>query len=228
MKIIKKHWLFLPAVLVYLFIISCGKVPVKKFYVINYEPEPLRSRQFQGPYPYTIRVKEFSIEEAYSRPQLVYRKSPFELEYYYFRAWAVKPVRMITDAVDKHIASTGIVSHVVRRFDEGAKPDYELSGHIEAIEEYDSEDVWFAHLTIRMRLTRISDGRTVYMRRFDRRKQVFQHDPEYVIRELSQILDFIMSQALHDMDVVLAKEYGVPTEAAPESEDTLSGGDNFE
>ena len=47
MKIIKKHWLFLPAVLVYLLIITCGKVPVKKFYVINYEPEPLRSRQFQ-------------------------------------------------------------------------------------------------------------------------------------------------------------------------------------
>jgi len=224
MKRIKKQWLFKSALLVYLLLITCGNVPVKKFYVINYEPEPMRTRQFQGPYPYTIRVKEFTIEEAYARPQLVYRKSPFELEYYFFRAWAVKPVRMITDAVDKHITSTGIVSHVVRRFDEGAKPEYELSGHIEAIEEYDSEDVWFAHLAIRLRLTRISDGRTVYMRRFDRRKQVFQHDAEYVIRELSQILDFIMSQALHDLDVVLAKEYGITPENTPESGDTLSGG----
>lgn len=228
MKIVKRQRFFLSVALVYLVLISCGKVPVKKFYVINYEPEPLRSRQFHGPYPYTIRVKEFTIEEAYSRPQLVYRKSPFQLEYYYFRAWAVKPVRMITDAVDKHITSTGIVSHVVRRFDEGAKPDYELSGHIEAIEEYDSEDVWFAHLAIRLRLTRITDDRTVYLRRFDRRKQVYQYDPEYVIRELSQILDFIMSQALHDIDVVLAKEHGVTPQAAPESEDTLSGGDDSE
>jgi ABC-type uncharacterized transport system auxiliary subunit len=228
MKIINKHLLFLSTLMVYLFLITCGKVPVKKFYVINYEPEPMRSRQFQGPYPYTIRVKEFTIEEAYARPQLVYRKSPFELEYYYFRAWAVKPVRMVTDAVDKHIASTGIVSHVVRRFDEGEKPDYELSGHIEAIEEYDSENVWFAHLAIRMRLTRMSDGRTLYMRRFDRRKQVFQHDPEYVIRELSHILDFILSQALHDIDVVLGKEFGVTSEPIPERVDTLSGGENSE
>lgn len=224
MKRAKKHWFLLSAVLLCI-IIGCAKAPIKKFYVINYEPEPLRDRLFQSPYPYTVRIKEFSIEDAYARPQIVYRKSPFELEYYYFRVWAVKPVRMITDAVHKHMASTALVSHVVRRYDEGAKPDYELSGHIEAIEEYDSEDVWFAHLAIRIRLTRISDGRTLYMRRFDRRKQVFQHDPEYVIREMSQIMDFIMSQVLHDIDVVFAKEHGVIQNPVPESSDTLSAGE---
>ncbi len=55
------------------------------------------------------------------------------------------------------------------------------------------------------------------MRRFDRRKQVFQHDPEYVVRELSQIMDFIMTQALHDIDIVLADEYGVSPKILNES-----------
>ena len=63
------------------------------------------------------------------------------------------------------------------------------------------------------------------MRRFDRRKQVFQHDPEYVVREMSQIMDYIMSQALHDIDIVLAKEYGVTQNPVPESSDTLSAGE---
>jgi ABC-type uncharacterized transport system auxiliary subunit len=115
---------------------GCGNVPIKKFYIINYEPEPLKTRAYENPYPYTIRVKEFDIEEAYARPQIVYRKSPFQLQYYFFKVWAVKPIRMITDIVHKHLASSRIVSHVVKRFDEGARPDYELSGHIEAIEEY--------------------------------------------------------------------------------------------
>ncbi len=201
---------------------SCGRAPTKQFYILNYEPEPMKIRSNVNPYPYTIRVKEFDIEEAYARPQLVYRKSPFQLQYYFFKAWAVKPIRMITDAVSKHLSSARLVSHIVRRFDEGTRPDYELSGYIEAIEEYDSEDVWFAHLALRFRLTRLSDDRTLYMRRFDRRKQVHHHDPEYVIRELSQILDFIMTQAIHDLDVVLSKEFGVPSINTTETIDSIS------
>ncbi len=202
-----------------IYLLSCASAPKKQFYVINYEPEPMKVRKNINPYPYTIRVKEFDIEEAYSRPQIVYRKSPFQLQYYFYKVWAVKPVRMITDIVHKHLASSRIVSHVVRRFDEGSRPDYELTGYIESIEEYDSEEVWFAHLALRFKLTRISDNRTVYMRRFDRRKRVFQHDPEYVIRELSQIMDFIMTQALHDIDVVLAREYGLPSDTVPDESD---------
>ena len=38
---------------------------------------------------------------------------------------------MITDVVHKHLVSTNIVSHIVRRFDEGLKPDYELTGDAE-------------------------------------------------------------------------------------------------
>ena len=89
------------------------------------------------------------------------------------------------------------------------RPDYELSGSIEAIEEYDSKELWFAHLAIRMNLTRISDGVSVYFRRFDIRKRVFEHEPEYVIREMSSLIEFITNQAIHDIDVKLAKEYGV-------------------
>lgn len=198
-------------------LLQCAKVPVKQFYILNYEPEPLKNRMFDGPYPFTIRIKEFDIEQAYDRPQLVYRKSPYELEYYFFRVWAVKPVRMFTDLIYKHLAATNIVSHVVRRVDEGTTPEYELSGYIESLEEYDNEDVWFAHIAVRIKLTRIKDNRTLYSRRFDRRKQVFQQEAGYVIRELSQIIDYIISQAMHDLDIVLAKEYGMIPQSATDS-----------
>jgi ABC-type uncharacterized transport system auxiliary subunit len=201
---------------------SCANVPIKKFFIINYEPEPMKGRLNPSPYPYTVRVKEFEIEQAYARPQIVYRRSPFQLHYYFFQVWAVKPERMITDVVYKHLSTSFLVSHVVRRFDEGARPDFELAGNIEAIEEYDSEDVWFGHIALTLKLTRMKDNRTLYMRRFDRRKQVHQHDPELVVRELSQILDFIVSQALHDIDIVLAKELGFS--AGQQISDTLSTG----
>ncbi|MBD3391088.1 MAG: hypothetical protein GF418_03445 [Chitinivibrionales bacterium] len=194
---------------------GCASAPIKQYYTMNYIPEDLPRRRKEGPYPYTIRVKKFDIEEAYARPQIVYRKSPFEMRYYFYRVWAVKPTDMITDLVEKHLSSVGLVSHVVRRFDQGSSPDYELTGKIEAIEEYDNENVWFAHLAFRLKLTRLSDNRTMYSRRFDDRKQVFQHDPELVVRELSRIMDVRVTQAIMDIDAILAREYGLISGPAP-------------
>lgn len=191
-----------------LFVCTCGKVPVKQYFILNYLPSSERNRISQGPYPFIIRVREFNIEEAYNRPQIVYRQSPFSIQYYVYRVWAVKPERMITDLVYKHLITSNLVSTVVRRFDEGKKPDYELSGMVEAVEEYDSDKLWFAHLAIRFNLTRVSDGRVVYTRRFDNRKRVFQQEPEYVVREMSALMEFIMTQVIHDIDVKLAAEFG--------------------
>lgn len=196
-----------------LLLLPCGcffsKVPVKQYYLMNYLPSTTAPRLNPAPYPCTIRLRDFSIEEAYNRPQIVYRQSPFELQYYVYRVWAVKPARMVTDLVYKHLMTRSLVSGVIRRFDEGAKPDYELSGVIEALEEYDSEELWFAHLAVRMNLVRIADGQSVYTRRFDIRKRVYKHTPDNVVRELSSLLEFIMTQASHDIDRRFSKEYGV-------------------
>ncbi|MDG5814642.1 ABC-type transport auxiliary lipoprotein family protein [Chitinispirillales bacterium ANBcel5] len=189
--------------------LSCARVPLKHYYTLNYTPNPMPQRILQEPYPYIIRLREFSIEEAYNRPQIVYRLSPFELQYYVYRVWAVRPTRMITDLVFKHLTSTNLVSSVVRRFDEGRRPDYELSGMIEALEEYDSEDISFAHLALRIELTRLSDGANIYNRHFDLRKRVYQQEPKFVVRELSSIMEYIMTQALQDIDKRLARELGL-------------------
>ena len=191
------------------FIACCGTIPVKQYYVLNYMPTQPAGRLLASPYPFTIRLKELDIEDAYNRSQIVYRQSPFELRYYFYKLWAVKPNKMITDLIQKHLASINFVSHVIRRFDEGIKPSYELGGVIEALEEYDSDQLWYAHLAIRLSLTRLSDGRVMYSRDFDNRKRIYQYSPDNVVREMSAILEFIMDQAVRDMDVVLNREYGL-------------------
>ncbi|HMD69584.1 MAG TPA: ABC-type transport auxiliary lipoprotein family protein, partial [Chitinivibrionales bacterium] len=172
--------------------VCCGTIPIKQYYVLNYVPLRSTGRLLSNPYPFTVRLKEFSIEDAYNRSQIVYRQSPFELRYYFYKLWAVTPNKMITDLIQKHLESINLLSHIIRRYDEGLKPEYELSGVIEALEEYDSDQLWYAHLAIRLSLTRLSDGRVMYSREFDNRKRVFQYSPDNVVREMSAILEFIM------------------------------------
>jgi ABC-type uncharacterized transport system auxiliary subunit len=197
---------------------ACGTVPIKQYYVLNYVPPEFTDRSQKAPYPITLRVKELDIEDAYSRPAIVYRQSPFELRYYFYKLWAVKPSRMITDLIFKHLSSISLVGNVVRRFDEGIKPDYELSGLIEAIEEYDSDQLWFAHIAIRFTLTRVSDASVVYSHLFDNRKRVFKYSPDNVVREMSSVIEFIMNQAIHDLDQALLKDAkNASAGAAPDS-----------
>ncbi|OGS37652.1 MAG: hypothetical protein A2293_17210 [Elusimicrobia bacterium RIFOXYB2_FULL_49_7] len=207
--------------LMVLFAAGCGTLPIKKYYLLNYIPTPPQARLNEAPYPFTLRLKEFSIEDAYARPQIVYRQSPYELQFYFYQVWAVKPAQMINDLVFKHLAAMNLIRAVVRRYDGGAKPDFELSGAIEAIDEYDSEEVWFAHMALRFRLTRLTDGRVIYTRRFDNRKRVFQNNPQNVVKEMSAIMEFIMDQVVGDLDTILSNENGHPgnpIQPVPESE----------
>jgi ABC-type uncharacterized transport system auxiliary subunit len=189
-------------------LVSCAKLPSKQYYMLNYMPQPMAQRTMPNPYACVVRLKEFSIEDAYNRTQIVYRLSPYELRYYNYRMWAVKPTRMVTDLVFKHLNTVGLVSGIVRRFDEGRKPDFEISGSIEALEEYDSEDLLFAHVALRINLTRLSDGGNIYSRHFDVRKKVFRREADFMIREMSQIMEYIITQAMTDIDARLAAEFG--------------------
>jgi uncharacterized lipoprotein YmbA len=188
---------------------GCASVPFKQYYQLNYLPGLIADRQNKKPYSYIIRLKEFDIEDAYNRPQIVYRQSPFELRYYVYRVWAVKPSRMVTDLVYKHLLDVNLVSSVTRRYDEGSKPHYELSGMVEALEEYDSGELWFSHVALRFTLVNAGNGAIVYNRRFDLRKKVLEHNPELVIREMSALIEYAISQAIQDIDGKLAIESGL-------------------
>jgi len=208
-------WTPAVAALALLLATGCADAPAKRYYTLNYVPAELDSRTRTSPYPFTVRVRDLDIEEAYARPQIVYRKSPFQLDYYFYRVWAVKPTRMLSDLLQKHLLASNLVTSVVRRFDEGSKPHFEITGTIEAIEEYDSEDIWFAHIALHLRLTRLSDGKVVYSRRFDNRKRVFENKPEYVVREMSAIVEFVLNQVMKDLDAVLARELGMSVPEVP-------------
>jgi len=187
-------------------IVSCAKPITKQFYLLSYQPDQLTDRLQEDPYPFTVRLRPFEIEKAYAKPNIVYRRSPYELEYYGYHHWAVRPTDMMTDQIYSHLEGLKLVQSTVRRLDEKGKPDYELSGTVLAMEEYDSEDIWFAHLKIRMILVRLSDGVVLYNRLYDQRKIVPTHTPLHVVRTLSELTDYFASSLMNELDRTFYEE----------------------
>jgi ABC-type uncharacterized transport system auxiliary subunit len=196
------------AVLFSVLCMGCGQTFQQEYYMLNYRPSPLEERFRDEPYPFLVRVRKFDIEKIYQTQNIVFRKSPFQLQYYGFRHWAVQPADMLTDLLISHLSTANLVNQIVHRFDDADRmPDYEISGRIEAMEEYNSEDVWFAYLRYVVRVKRIKDAKTVYSQVFDLRKKTAENTPESVVRAMSEITDFTYSDLMEDLDSLFYHEY---------------------
>jgi len=173
-----------------------------KYYVLDYIPTPPKERLDKGPYPFVLRVRDCNIAEAYRRSQIVYRQSANQMEFYGYHLWAVDPDRMIADLVIKHLKAAQLFENVTRTV-ETYVPDYFLGCEIQAIEEYDAKDAWYSHLAIEYQLENAKTNQIVWKKLYDLRKAVAQHEPVYVVRELSTLLETINNRMTQELEVVL-------------------------
>jgi len=179
-----------------------GKPAETKYYVIDYLPTPPPERLTKGPYPFTLRMRDPSIAEAYRRTQIVYRQSANQMQFYSYHLWAVDPDLMVGDMVQKHLKAARLFDNVTRTV-ENYVPDFFLSTDIQAIEEYDAKEQWYAHLAIEFELEDAKTNQVIWKRLFDLRKTVAQQEPVYVVRELSYLLETINERLVKELDVVL-------------------------
>jgi ABC-type uncharacterized transport system auxiliary subunit len=173
-----------------------------KYYVIDYIPTPTKERLAKGSYPFVLRMRDCNIAETYRRPQIVYRQSANQMEFYGYHLWAVDPDRMIGDLAIKHLKAVHLFENVTRTV-ESYVPDYYLGCDIQAIEEYDNQDSWYAHLALEYQLEDAKTNQIVWKKTYDLRKKVSQHEPVYVVRELTVLLETINDRMTKELEVLL-------------------------
>jgi ABC-type uncharacterized transport system auxiliary subunit len=186
-----------------------GRVIESSYYQLDYVPTPKESLN-KAAYPYTARVKDFDVSEAYRRNNIVYRQSPFQLHFYNYDLWVVKPEYLISDVLFRHLEAAKIFLEVRRSIDV-EDPDFTVNGIVRALEEYDNQDEWYAHLAMNMNLQDNRTKRVLWSREWDYRKKVSNFEPIYVVRGLSELLELINNEAIADIDsVVNAIRFNAP------------------
>jgi cholesterol transport system auxiliary component len=179
-----------------------AKPQESKYYVLDYAPTPPKERLEKGAFPFVLRMRDCNIAEAYRRSQIVYRQSANQMQFYGYHLWAVDPDRMITDLTVKHLKAARLFENVTR-YVENYVPDFLLSCEIHAVEEYDSKEKWFAHLSIEYQLENAKTNEIVWKKLFDLRKSVPQQEPVYVVRELSFLAESINERLTKELEVAL-------------------------
>ena len=152
---------------------------------------PKASGTFAGK---SVAVKKFTIDPAYQRSNIVYRESAYDFMFYDLDLWASRPEHMITRIVTEYTEKIGIFKNVISSG--GVMPDYELSGHIGAIEEVDEGSSQSAHLTIGLTFKNVQSGAVLWEGKCDKSKPTNSREPRVTAEALSKILAECMDEAL--------------------------------
>ncbi|MBI2378627.1 MAG: membrane integrity-associated transporter subunit PqiC [Deltaproteobacteria bacterium] len=163
------------------------------------------------------RVEGLDSESAYDKFQVVVRRSPYELSYSDRHVWAVKPSQMVTEKVARALSDAKIFSSVSSDLGE-SRPTYSLTGQLQAIELYDSGDVWFAHLSVNLRLVRFSDGQRLWKFAYEHRKPIEPGNFGHGVRALSEMLAEVNSMAAKELAALAYSLPNEPPAAEPDSE----------
>lgn len=168
----------------------------RNYFVLFNAPNEVRAAhsRFDG----LVRVRDMDSDSLYEKFQIVVRKSPYQLRYSEQNLWAVKPNQMVSDLLAQALDDTSTFSGVTRQLLE-SRPRFTMSGKVHAIELYDSGDVWFAHLSLNLRLARFNDGATIWSFEFDQRKPIEAGAFSHGIRALSELLHEAIGAALEDL-----------------------------
>lgn len=139
----------------------------------------------------------FSVESmigdsAYEDQRIVYRVSPYRLDYYHYHRWTAPPGVMVSDFLRDAYERTGYFDSVVAGFSPDAAVF--LSGRIIAFEEVDlGHKEWSARAKMNLFLREASSGEVVWSRTVEQEVPVEDLTPEGVAAALSTAVTKIVA-----------------------------------
>ena len=141
-----------------------------------------------------LQVRKFTIGQAYQRNNIVYRESAYDFMFYDLDLWASRPEQMLQQVTAEYLMRSGLFASVDTRA--STKPDFELAGHIDAIEEIDEGSSQYAHLTLTLTFRKADSDTPLWEKRYDERESVSNREPRLVAEAVSKLLAKYMEDAI--------------------------------
>jgi ABC-type uncharacterized transport system auxiliary subunit len=186
------------------FVSACaGKVPDTRFYQLA-APPAASARDGAG---VRLAIEPLETHPAYDDERIVYRVTPYRLDYYNYHRWSAPPGMIVADFLERSFDHSGRFRSVTR---ESQGAPVALGGRVIAIEEIDeSKTKWFGRIAIELTLTDTATSQVVWTKRYDESEPLVRQSPEGLAEALTIAMNRIADQALvevADLAVQVARE----------------------
>jgi len=144
-----------------------------------------------------VHVKKFTIDPAYQRTNIVYRESPYDFMFYDLDLWATRPEQMLTQVAGEYLVKSNMFKSVDLK--PMGKPDFELLGNVDAIEEIDEGNSQEAHLAMQLTFRKVGEDAPLWEKRYDERQSMNKRDAHSAAEALSKLYAKYMQDALENI-----------------------------
>lgn len=150
----------------------------------------------------SLVVRPFTARDPYNQDRMVYRSSPYQLDFYHYHRWAASPAEQITDWTRRYLRGTGLFAQVFPT--PQANADLALGGVILQIEEVDHEHAWEAVLSIDFWLAQADQRSPFWFQSYTVTQQAAKRNPAAIAEAMSRNLENILGQLTADLTPVVA------------------------
>ena len=172
-----------------------NKVPETRYYQLA--TPAAKSR----PAGAVLVVEQLVTDTAYDDERIVYRTTPYRLDYYQYHRWSASPGVLIGNYLEQAFEKSGKFRAVVREANDSTAVS--LGGRVVAIEEVDkSKTQWFGRVVLALSLTDTKTGEVLWSEQFEENEPLAIQTPEGLARALSVALERIANRAVPAVSVL--------------------------
>jgi len=179
----------LAVVLPALVLVACsGKIPETRYYQLAAPTARTDTGQL------VLVLEPLSTEAAYDDERIVYRTTPYRLDYYQYHRWSAAPGVLVGNYLEQALERSGKFREVLRELVEGAP--VVLGGRVVAIEEIDtSKSKWEGRIVIELSLRDAKTSAVVWSQQFEETEPLSAQTPEGLARAISAAMGRIVKRA---------------------------------
>jgi ABC-type uncharacterized transport system auxiliary subunit len=170
-------------------LVSCGgKLPETRFYQLAAPTTPAKAGDL------VIALEPFETDAGYDDERIVYRTTPYRLDYYQYHRWSAAPGTLIGNFLEQALERSGQFRNIARETSDRAP--VVVRGRVLAIEEIDtSKTKWEGRLVIELALIDVKTGEALWSEQFEETEPLTKQSPEGLAQALSIAMTRIAQRA---------------------------------
>ena len=166
-----------------------GKLPDTRYYQLAAPDAKVRGGDAM------LVLEALTTDAAYDDDRIVYRTTPFRIDYYQYHRWSSAPGVMVGNYLEQAFEHSGKFRAVVR--DSAPDAPVILTGRVLAIEEVDrSKTEWVGRIVLELLLTDARSGEALWTEQFEETEPLGQQSPEGLAAALSVAMARIVARTV--------------------------------
>jgi uncharacterized lipoprotein YmbA len=142
----------------------------------------------------TLVLEPLVTDSGYDDERIVYRTTPYRLDYYQYHRWSAAPGTLIGNYLEQALERSGKFRAVVREASSDAPAV--LGGRVVAIEEVDlGPKQWIGRVVVELAVSDPRSGVVLWSEQFEETEPLAEQTPEGLARALSAAMARIAARA---------------------------------